>query len=295
MSSHRFGHDEDLLHDSDDDLAPADARNPHAKASRWRHQESSGFARYAAGQKNQHHIAREPEARGGRVDDLANFLNSTRVSPPDGSSKPQKQVDGQSAPRFKPIVAGTAEARNGSSSGDAVDADGDAPDGKEIAVGPLLNYRRMEGSTWVGSVLVVTKGGGKTQSFVPTLVLNRGSQPGEGVNGAHDGANGAAAAAEIEGFCLYSDPRNTFWRFDLHVPIGEAEARWEYTLPGLRFASKTKPQRNAFYVPAISESFRIMFHSCNGFSVGTDEDAWSGGALWNDVLRCHNDAPFHVM
>jgi hypothetical protein len=40
---------------------------------------------------------------------------------------------------------------------------------------------------------------------------------------------------------------------------------------------------------------RIMFHSCNGFSVGTDVDAWSGPALWNDVLRMHEQRPFHVM
>lgn len=38
-----------------------------------------------------------------------------------------------------------------------------------------------------------------------------------------------------------------------------------------------------------------MFHSCNGFSVGTDEDAWSGPALWNDVMRRHAQVPFHVM
>lgn len=38
-----------------------------------------------------------------------------------------------------------------------------------------------------------------------------------------------------------------------------------------------------------------MFHSCNGFSVGTDEEAWSGPALWNDVLRRHAEVPFHVM
>lgn len=40
---------------------------------------------------------------------------------------------------------------------------------------------------------------------------------------------------------------------------------------------------------------RVMFHSCNGFSVGVDVDAWSGPALWNDVLRIHEQKPFHVM
>ncbi|KAH6682346.1 hypothetical protein F5X68DRAFT_155841 [Plectosphaerella plurivora] len=42
-------------------------------------------------------------------------------------------------------------------------------------------------------------------------------------------------------------------------------------------------------------SMRIMFHSCNGFSVGTDEDEWCGPALWNDVVRRHAQSPFHVM
>jgi hypothetical protein len=54
-----------------------------------------------------------------------------------------------------------------------------------------------------------------------------------------------------------------------------------------------KPQH--FAVPSIHQSMRIMFHSCNGFSVGTDVDAWSGPALWNDVLRMHEQRPFHVM
>ena len=46
----------------------------------------------------------------------------------------------------------------------------------EIICGPLLNYRRMEDGKWFGSVLVVTKGGGKTQGFVPTLVLGKAAE-----------------------------------------------------------------------------------------------------------------------
>ncbi|KAL2127359.1 hypothetical protein VTI74DRAFT_10872 [Chaetomium olivicolor] len=74
-----------------------------------------------------------------------------------------------------------------------------------------------------------------------------------------------------------------------------AETQWEYELPGMRFASKTKPRVNRFFVPALDESMRLMFHSCNGFSVGTDEEAYSGPALWNDVARKHRERPFHVM
>jgi hypothetical protein len=129
--------------------------------------------------------------------------------------------------------------------------------------------------------LVVTVGGGKTQPIVPRLELRK--------------ARGSGEVAGVEGVCLYSDSRNTFWRFDVVVEMEGAETRWEYELPGLRFASSTKPRVNSFFVPALDESMRIMFHSCNGFSVGTDEAAWSGPALWNDVQRKHAEMPFHVM
>ena len=74
---------------------------------------------------------------------------------------------------------------------------------------------------------------------------------------------------------------------------------WEYDIPdmvkagGLRQGLPDKSKR--FFVCAKQESFRIMFHSCNGFSVGTDMDTWKGPSLWNDVLRVHEKQPFHVM
>ena len=287
--------DADLFRDDDDDdvvdshhppsgAAPpsANTRNPYASSTRWRHQESSAFARAARPQPQQ---ARDADSHN-RVNELADFLSTSRISPPadSGGSRP-------TTPRFIPVIAGAAEARNnvhGDEDGPGA-ADlaprGHAPDGRDIAVGPLINYRRMEGSTWIGSVLVVTRGGGKTQSFVPGLTLRRA-----------DPAGGEAEASEIPGICLYSDPRNTFWRFDLSASMGQADAKWEYELPGLRFTgSKTKPHVNSFWVPAVTESMRIMFHSCNGFSVGTDEEAYNGACLWKDVLRRHGDAPFHVM
>lgn len=101
--------------------------------------------------------------------------------------------------------------------------------------------------------------------------------------------------AKVKGTKLYSDPTNTFWRFDLRVPMQQSELHCEYDIPALSFTSGKKRARQSFFVPAISESMRIMFHSCNGFSVGTNEEAWSGPALWNDVLRVHQKKPFHVM
>src|SRR5262249_5295789 len=81
----------------------------------------------------------------------------------------------------------------------------------------------------------------------------------------------------MEGLKLFSDPDKTFWRFSLRVPLVEAEAKWQYSISNMRFLSDvSKDPARVFIVPAATESMRIMFHSCNGFSVGTDEDFWSG-------------------
>ena len=293
--------DEDLDHQ----------RNPHASSSRWRHAESSAYLRYERDRPSPRPsphpsspgvgVARDAEARTGGVSDLADFFNKSRVDPDELRVPGEGQGQGQAGsrpvtPRFKPVVAGAVEARaataaatNGNGNGvvaqDSEGALGEAevaPDGKGIVCGPLLNYRRMEGGRWVGSVLVVVAGGGRTWHFVPRLELRR-----------VDGEKGTGQG--MDGVCLYSDPRNTFWRFDLVVDLEPFPTKWEYELPGLRFASDTKPRANCFHVPAWDESMRIMFHSCNGFSVGTDEEAWSGPALWNDVMRRHQERPFHVM
>ncbi|TVY75958.1 Uncharacterized protein LSUE1_G004744 [Lachnellula suecica] len=116
--------------------------------------------------------------------------------------------------------------------------------------------------------------------------------------GAHAATNGVEKnpwEVNVVGTKLYSDPTNTFWRFNLEVPMQQAEIQCEYDISGLEFTQGNKSGKQHFYIPAISESMRIMFHSCNGFSVGTDEAAWSGAALWNDVNRVHQKTPFHVM
>lgn len=97
---------------------------------------------------------------------------------------------------------------------------------------------------------------------------------------------------------LYENLECSFWKFKLEVPVQPFEAKWTYVIENARFLEETRPRdraRGEFYVPAEDQSMRMMFHSCNGFSVGTDEEAWSGPALWNDVLRMHVQKPFHVM
>ncbi|KKY26872.1 putative transcription factor btf3 [Diplodia seriata] len=167
-------------------------------------------------------------------------------------------------------------------------------DALEVQCGPLLNYRQMSGAAsgrpiWHGSVLIVTTPG----QIHPQLLLRE--------IGAVDRSTGPARpeTRSFDGFRLYEDPNKAFWRFLIDVPLSEYEARWEYEIPKLVPVGGATidgdPTKRVFAVPSITQSMRILFHSCNGFSVGTDVDAWSGPALWNDVNRIHADKPFHVM
>lgn len=125
---------------------------------------------------------------------------------------------------------------------------------------------------------------------IPSIEVNPSSPIKSGADGS------SKEETRVMGTRLYSDPKHTFWRFDLSVPMQQSEIQIEYKIPGLSFPSdRKKRDLQHFNVPAITESMRIMFHSCNGFSVGTDEESWSGAALWNDVMRVHKTTPFHVM
>lgn len=164
----------------------------------------------------------------------------------------------------------------------------------DILCGPLLNYNRMSNEQgqvfWHGSILIVTKPGEKQ----PKLLL-RSLGPTDGT--AQKSWSSRDSPEVTEGLKLYADPIKAFWRFTIRVPVEQAETRWEYNIPDMAFMSKVKltgPSRT-FVVPSVNDSMRIMFHSCNGFSVGTDEEEWSGPVLWNDVLRIHERKPFHVM
>ncbi|KAJ5343796.1 uncharacterized protein N7506_003620 [Penicillium brevicompactum] len=157
----------------------------------------------------------------------------------------------------------------------------------ELISGPLINLKNMHyeaATVWHGSVLIVTKPGQEG----PQLRLRQ--------LGSVDGQGGTAQPQTVEGLKLYEDPEKAFWRFSLAVPVESFEARWEYDIPGLCNASGDQVQAPwEFVVPAEEQSMRIMFHSCNGFSVGTDMNAWVGPNLWNDVMRVHGEKPFHVM
>jgi hypothetical protein len=240
--------------------------NPYSSASRWRHQEPSAYARHA----------RDPVATG-NTDELANYINTSRVDGQHGAGGHQDLSE----------AAALAQADG--------HAPGGANDGREIVCGPLLNYRRTVEGRWHGSVLIVVKGGGPEVLYQPALSLRRVGDTGEAAQEAAGQANPTPNAQRTAGERLYSDKRNTFWMFDLQVPIEQQEIQYEYKIPDMRFANREKPRANRFFVPAANESMRVMFHSCNGFSVGTDEEAFSGTPLWRDVLRKHTAKPFHVM
>lgn len=256
--------------------------NPYVSPSRWRHQESAAYRRHA-GHRGP---PREPVSTEPSTDALANVLNNSRTEPPEEAT-----------------ITVTAAHPYGEEAKDDGRSEPQA-DGKEIVCGPLLNYRYMEHERWYGSVLVVAKGGGEDILYQPSLVLRRvgearsllagsGSPAQNGASGSPDQVAGQAVRFEAQR--LYSDRRNTFWAFEIDVPIEAEEIKYEYAIPDVRYSREHKPRVNSFFVPAADDSMRVMFHSCNGFSVGTDEEAFSGAPLWRDVLRKHEQAPFHVM
>jgi hypothetical protein len=174
----------------------------------------------------------------------------------------------------------------------------------DVLCGPLLNYRRMSGSddnlTWYGSVLIVATPGDPHPELTLKCLGRGGIGTGSATNGTHGDNETSLPTGALShgtqtrtfpGQKLYEDGTKAFWRFTIDVPLQHFEAKWEYGVAPV----KAGPLVRVFVVPAATQSMRIMFHSCNGFSVGTDVDAWSGPALWNDVLRMHANQPFHVM
>ncbi|ORY17015.1 hypothetical protein BCR34DRAFT_475551 [Clohesyomyces aquaticus] len=164
----------------------------------------------------------------------------------------------------------------------------------EVLVGPLLNYRRMSNEKagepiWHGSVLVVTTPGQTS----PQLTL---SPAGAVIASEGNAVFTGPGSRTFDADKLYEDTDKAFWRFMVQVPFQRFESKWSYAIKGLSYVDEKKTEKpQIFAVPSISQSMRILFHSCNGFSVGTDIEAFNGPALWNDVLRMHAEKPFHVM
>jgi hypothetical protein len=170
----------------------------------------------------------------------------------------------------------------------------------DVIMGPLLNYRRTSNQqagqpVWHGSVLIVTTPGQQNPNEAqpnPQLVLS----PAGPVDRNIGDVRFSVDARTFHGEKLYEDSKRAFWRFRIDAPMQPFESRWRYDIQNLKYTDTQKEEKpQNFVVPSITQSMRIMFHSCNGFSVGTDMDVWCGPVLWNDVLRMHDQRPFHVM
>ncbi|KAI5119330.1 hypothetical protein M0805_000560 [Coniferiporia weirii] len=142
---------------------------------------------------------------------------------------------------------------------------------KTFPCGPLLRYTHIDHTTsvWNGSIMVVVRG---TEA------------PGLYVNPAIDNAPVATK--------LLSEHDHSFWRFSVAVQLEEADLKVAYVLI-LASATSVSESEFQFWVPAKDETMRMLFHSCNGFSLGVNEDVKP--VLWKDVLRVHEQTPLHVM
>lgn len=92
----------------------------------------------------------------------------------------------------------------------------------------------------------------------------------------------------IRGFRLHAERGCTFWRFNIEVELRPKQQRIAYRI--------NRGPATGFWVPAKGTGMNIMFHSCNGFSLGATPDEFSGpDPMWRDVLNAHQSRPFHVM
>lgn len=314
-------------------LYGSDHPDTHASANRWRHQESTSFSRHAAPREadgrngsgdlaNFLHTTRvEPPKSAGSSGKYIPVMVASHAhdsaNGTDGLSGMGAQHDG---PSNTPSTHGSLDVKCGPLLNYRRMEDKNwygsvliVTEGGGLADSPVvpelqLRFGRAnlnQGSLVEGTAHSNGANGTSSESYgvINGVDYSNGQHeavaPQEPANGTEsNGTNGVGTGtgkATIPGTKLYSDPANTFWRFDLKVPMQEYELHCDYEIPGLSFEAGKKTDKQSFFVPANSQSMRIMFHSCNGFSIGTDEEAWSGAALWNDVIRVHERAPFHVM
>ena len=163
----------------------------------------------------------------------------------------------------------------------------------EVVCGPLINYKSTSTSgaelVWHGTVLVVAE----PSQVHPLLKLQSQTAA---INGpTRSPTSVSQGILDVQGQKLYEDFNKVFWRFQVNVPLQAEQSSWQYSVTAPNVGERPWTRQRTFVVPGRDQSMRIMFHSCNGFSVGTDEEQWSGPALWNDVLRVHDAKPIHIM
>ncbi|KAI9143933.1 hypothetical protein BKA69DRAFT_1059823 [Paraphysoderma sedebokerense] len=131
--------------------------------------------------------------------------------------------------------------------------------------GPYVRFTGTTSNTWTGSILVVVA----SNTAAPRLLINvgRASQP----------------------IRLATYYNLTFYRFDLSIPQSRSETPITYSVNNKEYR---------FVVPALGQDWRMLFTSCNGFSLDVDAERQKveGGIqpLWRDVMEQHAKKPFHV-
>lgn len=151
---------------------------------------------------------------------------------------------------------------------------------KEVVCGPLLRYVEIDYNKrhWRGSCLVVIN------SYHPPLLtlLLRSDQ-----NAEH---KKTIVPTQIECIDIFRN-EYCFWRYELVLPL--------LNEPQTVFYSSDCFETKRFHLPAIQESMRFMFYSCNGFSdvsqAAKNKFGEKEAPLWQDVLDRHEVMPFHVM
>ncbi|KIY71124.1 hypothetical protein CYLTODRAFT_419127 [Cylindrobasidium torrendii FP15055 ss-10] len=197
----------------------------------------------------------------------------------------------------------------------------------QFMVGPLLRYDTVdEQGIWHGAAMIVTSDAGSIYEPFPVLTYewdSRGSPKDKNPSRASTRNNSAfvlgphpadplhVSAAPVEtplAEATYSDSSPgqeiwvyggragtfTFWRFMIHIPLGQSEMPVWYSING--------GQKMQFFVPGRTQNFRWAAHSCNGFSAGVNPDDFRGPGfasgydpVWIDLLAKHAEQPFHVL
>lgn len=153
------------------------------------------------------------------------------------------------------------------------------PSDGNVVCGPLLRYIETDyrTRTYRGSVLIVSD---HRQPPSLQVVLRTPS-----------GKSHTVIPPPAECLDTFRNQYN-FWRYELRLPLVEEQQTATYSSPCLG-------RSYTFYVPAIYQSMRFMFHSCNGFSDIPQETKDKFGEkeapLWQDVLDRHEVMPFHVL
>ncbi|KAG8792459.1 hypothetical protein FRC12_006032 [Ceratobasidium sp. 428] len=151
--------------------------------------------------------------------------------------------------------------------------------GWQLLCGPMLKYWRLsdESKRWHGSVLIVLRAPDEEAAKHPDEPSISMDAPESNTKPVH----------------LFTERDRVYWRFNMDLALGEDEREVKYSI-GLPHQHGGDKIERSFWIPKLGQTFRIMFHSCNGFVPGADKQV-NGLALWNDVLRLHEKSPLHVM